>query len=570
ALDTFQPTGPDSWGYRIFDMNDAGGPVHEWSSIAGIGAPLLSGGNAVVADTGFSFSFYGVTYTTLAVNRRGYACAGTTLGMTQLDNIGIPTTQNPSRLVAVRWDLQELQLTGSIWGRYSAEHGGYVVEWDYMREEDSNSDHSSTGLYQLVLLDPALHPELGEDAAFLLHFHEVLDGGFTTGIENASGTVGVQYVYNDVWGAGATPVTNDCSLLITTAPAGFNSGCVVVQPPSITDVPLPNTPWATGPWTVSAEVQVDCDLFDAMLEYRVNGASWQEVVMDANDWTHVQADIPGPLAAYDLVEYRITATPPSAPGLAATTSIRSFTILEISEVFQEDFSDGLGDFQSVGVQEEFQGSTWSTGGSYGDYACGNSFNDFNCESGPDAILQSPVLNCSNSPNVYLGYTWYQRANWIDCGPFHGSNVNMSVRISTDGGDSWSSVGHHQLAATSTDHLQVTQGSEQLDISSLAAHQAELQIQIVVWDYMQCCTSCVGQIVVYSVIGWTELTIMHDPLTGQETLSWQPVGGIDSYQVYTADSPDGPWSLVSTVSGTSLALPADSGTHLYQVRYILPE
>ncbi|MCB1048229.1 MAG: hypothetical protein KDC10_13625, partial [Calditrichaeota bacterium] len=51
---------------------------------------------------------------------------------------------------------------------------------------------------------------------------------------------------------------------------------------------------------------------------------------------------------------------------------------------------------------------------------------------------------------------------------------------------------------------------------------------------------------------------------QVTLSWDPVAGADSYDIYSATAGYGPWSFLSNTAGTTYNTNAVSGGHYYEV------
>jgi len=98
--------GPDLFGYRWTDSDEAGGPVFDWVDITGIGTPVpfTSGddNNAKTIPIGFNFPFYGGTFNTVNVCTNGWLSFTNTT--TDLSNDPLPNTGAPENLLAVFWD----------------------------------------------------------------------------------------------------------------------------------------------------------------------------------------------------------------------------------------------------------------------------------------------------------------------------------------------------------------------------------------------------------------------------------------------------------------------------------
>ncbi len=98
--------GPDVFGYRWRDSDEAGGPVFDWVDITGIGVPVpfASGddSNFQGVPIGFSFPFYGTSFNTVNVCTNGWL-SFTNTG-TNLTNNALPSASAPENLLAVFWD----------------------------------------------------------------------------------------------------------------------------------------------------------------------------------------------------------------------------------------------------------------------------------------------------------------------------------------------------------------------------------------------------------------------------------------------------------------------------------
>jgi hypothetical protein len=77
ALPQFCPAltgGPDAFGYRFIDSNESGGPTYNFEDISGTGTSLYLGDDSMsgAVPLGFSFNYYGVSYTSIDISSNGF------------------------------------------------------------------------------------------------------------------------------------------------------------------------------------------------------------------------------------------------------------------------------------------------------------------------------------------------------------------------------------------------------------------------------------------------------------------------------------------------------------------
>ena len=214
----FLPTGPDSYGYRIFDSNDAGGLPYVWNNIAGT---LIASGSDDITQTvtvPFSFKVYGVTYTQLGVSSNGFLLPGSSTA-SAFTNAGLPETTLPASICGL-WDDLNPTVGGGIYYEYQPANGRFVVEYENVPLYSG----AAVVNMQIHLLDPVVYPTPTGDAAWIVYYQSGSVGSHTTGLDNAAGTVGLQYVYNGSYDVHATPFSaSPLALLITTNPAGYGA-----------------------------------------------------------------------------------------------------------------------------------------------------------------------------------------------------------------------------------------------------------------------------------------------------------------------------------------------------------
>ena len=183
--------GPDGGGYYYIDSFDPAlnAPVFNWTDISAIGiaVPLGDDANAGPFPIGFDFTFYGVTFNQFYICSNGWVSFTST--STSLSNRTIPTTTEPNNLLSVFWDDLNPNNGGQVY--YYSDPGSNLLIVSY----DGVPHYSNYGsLYFQVVLD-------GNDSSIVYHYGSMNDGGHgndgsTVGIENADGTIGTQYRYD--------------------------------------------------------------------------------------------------------------------------------------------------------------------------------------------------------------------------------------------------------------------------------------------------------------------------------------------------------------------------------------
>jgi len=179
--------GPDTFGYRWYDSNEAGGPVYNWVEIAGIGTRLNTTGDdehfGVTLPWGFPL--YGTTYTAARISSNGILhFSGDT---TDYGNREIPSGRLPNAMLAPLWDDLSPQNGAGIYYYNDATNSRFIVQWDSI-------PHFGTTYPGLYTFEAILYSS-GE----IFFQYQSVSGtvnNLTIGIENATGTDGLQVVYN--------------------------------------------------------------------------------------------------------------------------------------------------------------------------------------------------------------------------------------------------------------------------------------------------------------------------------------------------------------------------------------
>ncbi len=243
------PTGPDSYGYYIYDDNDAqfsAAPYYSWVEID----PDLGGNGAVMnlSDDGengdiqnlilpFNFIFYGIRYNSITVCSNGWISPGGTEQFTFM-NWQIPGALGPSPMIAPFWDDLMTSSGGQVCYYYDSAAHRFIVEWSGMR----NHYDSSVETFQVILLDETYYETTTGDGEIIFQYKEINNtdqgsypsshGQFATvGIEDHTATRGVQYSFKNSNPVSAKPLTDSMALLMTT-----NASAVLAPPAADIDL----------------------------------------------------------------------------------------------------------------------------------------------------------------------------------------------------------------------------------------------------------------------------------------------------------------------------------------------
>ncbi len=185
-------------------------------------------------NIGFNFTFFGNVYSQFYVNTNGQVLFGA--GSTSGDNVAIPNASLPNNFIAAFWDDLAISFTGKMLYTTigAAPTRKLIIQFVNM---DFYNIPSAFGTYLVILYE--------NTNAIQVQYRLILDytstrahgGTATIGLENANGSAGVQYSYNN-----SSAITNEQAISFT--PAGST---YTINPDAIydgvfltTDIDLPD------------------------------------------------------------------------------------------------------------------------------------------------------------------------------------------------------------------------------------------------------------------------------------------------------------------------------------------
>ena len=248
------PVAPDGHGYWAYDDTDTGfehAPTFNWVELD----PDLGGTNGtfyqlddddhVDIELPFTFRYYGVDHDSMTISSNGWA----SFEPCYIDyfwNMSIPMYMGPKAMLApFSDDLETIDQDDDgvidVWIRvftwHDDENGRFIIEWSRAL---NGYDEITEETFEIILYDQSAMPTASGDGVIDFQYLEVEDVDVTknystVGIESPEKDDGVQYVFNNVYAAGAAPLSDERAIRFTTqapdnyvGPLGLGPGLVPV------------------------------------------------------------------------------------------------------------------------------------------------------------------------------------------------------------------------------------------------------------------------------------------------------------------------------------------------------
>ena len=203
--------GPDNFGYSWIDSDEPDGPTYQWEDISATGTAVNNWvatasfdpkdeGYAGPIDLGFDFSYYGQMYDQVYLNSNAFlGFLPENVNMSAFTNTVIPTQSVPNNIICPFWADMDGSNGGTVYTMQ--DDNEFVIQFDDW--------HYYSGEGSITL---QLRLRRGGRITVLYESMTGATNGATVGIENATGTDGLQVVYN------AAYVSDDLALQFSCGP----------------------------------------------------------------------------------------------------------------------------------------------------------------------------------------------------------------------------------------------------------------------------------------------------------------------------------------------------------------
>jgi len=230
------PTGPDAGGYFCYDDQDlayALAPTYDWIEIVpgqggymGTLVPLSDNSDNQedihTVNLPFEFGFYGEDYNQVSICSNGYIALGSS-EVALFRNYPVPGPLGPNPMIAAFWD-DLVMGSGDVYTYSNVSEHIFIITYHNMQNAFSND----TERFQIILYDADYYGSTDGNGDIKIQYHTYNNtntgtsfssshGQYsTTGLEDHTGQVGLQYTFNNMWAETAHELTDGSALFFTT------------------------------------------------------------------------------------------------------------------------------------------------------------------------------------------------------------------------------------------------------------------------------------------------------------------------------------------------------------------
>ncbi len=261
------PSGPDNYGYRIYEMADNQNVNFYWieidTSYGGHGIPLDLGDDDVTTiNLPFAFTYYGNSYSQVSICSNGWISMGQT-GSSALSNSSLPNPSEPNAMIAGVWDDLNPSRGGSISYSYDSTNHFFIIEYRGVPHYAHNDQIEN---FEIILYDPNYYTTPTGDGMIKLQYLTIpSQDDYTVGIENADGSVGLTYYYDGTLDEHAFGITSDSTALIITTATEVNVAENPIRPLRFALLPASPNPFKGATritFTIPQRAHVKLGIYD--------------------------------------------------------------------------------------------------------------------------------------------------------------------------------------------------------------------------------------------------------------------------------------------------------------------
>jgi subtilisin family serine protease len=531
--------GPDAFGYRFRDSDEPNGPAFDWVDISSTGTPIagLDGDDELSSPIalGFTFPFYGNSFTTVRVSTNGRLSFTSAVesGTFSYNNQALPTggTSYPENLLAPFWD--DLHFRSAEHARTFSDGSRFIVQYTAV-------DRFTTG--SSLTFQVILYPT-GRIVYQYLTLTGVLDSS-TVGIQNGDRTIGLTANFNASYlhdGMAIEFYKIADWLQVSPASGSLAAGACVNLTLSLSAVGLEDGDYdgaveflTNDPFHATFSVPVALHVGEVELTYF--DVDPNTINFDASGHTiRAAIQLPAGLDPHDIVISSVSLFGQlfANPSPIAYADDNHDGILELVVKFDRAAFEALvptGDQVPITVTGEVRDQTWFTGTTY------------------VRTIHPHVTAPNGGEYLVAGASTALRWN----SPPNGSPSSYDVWLSRDGGLSWESVA-----------TQVTGTSYSWTVGGAGTDHARIRVDardsrgVMGYDTSDADFTIAG--VLHAPAPATNLVLSRE--SGQVVLRWkQPLvdalhGPATSFRIVAANSAQGPFVDIGTTTGLELIEPA---------------
>ncbi|MFZ1320672.1 MAG: hypothetical protein WAT71_03875 [Ignavibacteria bacterium] len=186
--------GPDAGGYTWIDSDEPGGPAYNWVDISSVGTQITTWTNGTGDDGSanvalpFSFGYYGNNYTNLKICTNGWVSFDVASTNTAYSNVALPSASEPNNMLCAFWDDLDVRTSGQVFYYNDVVNNRFIVEYKDVPH------YSSGGPYTFEVI-------IYSDGRIYFQYQNIgtVNNSNTVGIENSTGTIASQMVFNNIY-----------------------------------------------------------------------------------------------------------------------------------------------------------------------------------------------------------------------------------------------------------------------------------------------------------------------------------------------------------------------------------